>query len=447
MKHEKPLSDQPMMASELRALRGEEPTEQAIDRAVRTMQAPPAPSRAPRPRLLWNATAVAASVGAVALALTMTSSSATAAEFRRISDAVKAQQNRHDRAFRPDEHGNMVMTNETWIEGAKQREVMIDKVGRKSNLIYDGRRQYISYPNEVPFVDDCEPSKIPIEDLAAYLNIEGGRVRSHVKRGSFDMYTIDFSGMSFDLTIDPISKLPVSRDVKDKAGNVFEHNEYDYPADIADGIFTIPSGNEVCDYPKLRDSFAAKLSEPGESKTVGGVTITLKAVLVGRGKVLAVWTGGARGDSGPGTDMFIENYPKPIATGRPEQFSVPSPRAANAPGPTGSTLEQPTIKDASGPNEGIWPTLKMGGQELRGDGAWISGPAITGPIKINVPVWAEDRTRPLILSDGKAHGFHSKMVGRVTFEVKDPIFASSPDRVLFRPDGGAAQTGTASEGP
>lgn len=413
MKHEKQLSETPWVKNELQALRSEESGEHAINRAVRAMQAPVA--RRARPSYIWRTVAVAAGIGAVGLVLTATSRSASAAELRQISAAIHAQQNRHDRAFRPDKNGNMVMTNEDWIAGNKQSEVMILTDGSKSLSIYDGHRNYVSYPGEA-FIDDVEPSKLPIEDLAAYLSIGGGKLVNHVSRGSTDLYTISFTGLIFDIYIDPSTKLPVSRDVKDRAGHVFEHNVYDYPAEIPDTVFAIPAGGPgVTDYPALRASLAGRISGPGEVKTVAGVNVSLKAVIVGKHRVLALWTGGAKGDTVKGSDMIIENGPRVILGGRPEVFDVNS--------------------EASTP--------LAGREELRGDGAWIEGHRYTGTLKINIAVWVEDRTKPLVLKSGKQAGFHSKMVGRVTYDVKHPIFAADPDRVLFRPDGGVREAGVA----
>jgi hypothetical protein len=414
MKQSKSLSDNSRVQAELNALRAEAPREEAVDRTVwafeRTQGVRPVPSRS---RYVWRSAAVATTAGlAVVASLIVTSPKAEAAGLQKIAAAVRAQTIRHDRAYRPDKDGNMVLTNEDWVDGPRQSQVMFDEQGRKSTITYDGRLMYLDYPGSEPTIDEREPSKIPIEDVTAYLNIPGGKVLGHTA-GFPETYTLGFSNMRFKLYINPQTQLPIARDVLDGRGFVVEHNDYDYPASVPESVFAIPRGAKgVSDYPLLRGVLAKRLQDPGETQQIGGVSVTLKAVIVGQHKIMALWTGGGKGEYIPSGNFWVEGVERPYMQARPGAFGVPL-----------ETVDKVKLE----------PEIMVGSRPLRGDAAWFKDTKVKAPFTINIAVWAEDRTKPVILKDGTRAGFHSRMVGRLRFVVKDSIHSADPDVLLWKP--------------
>jgi len=385
------------MRNEMQALRSNEPDPAAIDQTVEKVLAfAPAPARA-RANYVWKAVPLAACLGAGAFFLFGASQSASAASLRRVAEALRHQSIRHAKTYRPGPAGELVQTNEDWIDGKRHTELFIDENGSKTLSGYDGQRMFVYSTKDGGFVDDVEPSGPPVEDIDSYLNIPGAQVTKLVVGREHDVYTITCSNVAFDLYVNPATGLPIRREVLTRRGDLIEKNDYDYPTQIPTSTFKAPAVPGLTDYPALRQELSRRLTRPGQTKEVGGVKISLKAVLYGKSRLLAVWTGGARGGEGGGT--WVEELPKPIALGGPEAF------AANGP--------------------------SVRGEKVSSDGAWYQNLSLDGPFTLNVPVWAEDRSAPI------RGGFRSKIVGRLKFRVTDAIQAADPDRVLVRPSGEA----------
>ncbi len=390
MNQKKPLSDTPWVQNQMQEMRSDEPSPEAIDRAVHSVLA-----YKPTPRyvFVWKAASFATVAGIAGLFVYVTTQPASAAGLHAVADAFRHQSKRHCVTYRPNAGGEMVQTNEDWIDGRKNAMVYRAEDGVTTTSGYNGARIFVvSSKDGGGFVDDMEPSAPPVEDIDAYLKIPGARVLKQTKSGKYDVYSIGFSDCRFDIFVDPATRLPVQRMVMTIRGKVIERNDYDYPSQFSANVFEPPATSDLTDYPALRQEIAQRVAGPGQTKTIGGVTITLKAVLVGKSRILALWTGGAKADAGSTAGMWIEGIKKPIAEGRPS----------------------PTV---------------IAGKELLGDGAWYQGLNVVGPFVINVPVWGPD-------------GTHSKVVGRLTFTVNNPIHAQDPDRVFARPTGGVGVTGS-----
>lgn len=389
------------MRNEMQALRSNEPNPEAVDQTVdRVLAFRPTPAR-PRANYIWKAVPLAACLGAGAFFLLAAPQSANAASLQRIAEALKHQSIRHALTYRPGPNGELQKTNEDWIDGNRHAELFIDAEGDKTLSGYDGQRMFICSAKNGSFVDDMEPSGPPVESIDSYLGTPGGRVKKFVSGPKYDLYTVTFSNVVFNLYVNPSTRLPERREVKTRRGDLIETNNYDYPAQIAPNTFKAPNVPGITNYPALRQELARRLAGPGQTREVGGVKISLKAVLYGKSRLLAVWTGGAKGDKGG--EMWVEELPKPALSARPEVFTVNGP-SAFAP---------------------------VRGEQVSGDGAWYSNLSLDGPFTINVPVWAEDRTAPI------KGGFHSKIVGRLKFRVTDAIFAADPERLLVKPSGEA----------
>ncbi|RYG30880.1 hypothetical protein EON81_24050 [bacterium] len=376
MNPKKLSSESPWMRNELRALRAEAPNPEEVDRAVNAVRAyRPVPNQ---PRHLWKAVPVAACLGIGAFLFLVAPQSAQAASLREIADALKQQTLRHSKTFRPDSSGELLLTNEDWIEGAKHASAFHEADGEKVLTGYDGRTMFRVSSKDGGFIDDVAPSGLPVEDIDSYLQIPGARVLKQTSAGKLNLYTVAYSNVKFDLYVDPATRLPVRRDVLSLQGRLIEKNEYDYPARLSPELFRAPRGGAIFDYLSLRKQLSRRLSQPGQIVKVGGVEISLKAVIIGKSRIIALWTGGAKGE-GKDKGVWIEGMAKPIASGPLEGLQAP----------------------------------------LRGSGVWYANLKLDEPFTINVPVWKDSR----------------KLVGHATFRVGNALRAPDPDRVVFKPSG------------
>ena len=424
MNHKKSASEFNEFAQAKSELRSEQPSDQAVERAVFAMQS--APISSTRKKNPWVLRAGTAAIAAIALVvvLSVTSQKAVASNLKDVSRAVQARSVRYTKTFRPID-GELRLANELWITGEKYLLKMTDGDGT-STIMFDGKRTYIHYPPAPPVVDDTKSSTFPVEDIDTYLRIPNAKVEGVEKvvvdGQNLDKYRISFPAMAFDLFVEPSSRLPVRRDVLG-GGKLLERDYYEYPSTFPADKFDIPTKDAgTTDYPALRVLLDEKLKQPGETKDVNGVKITLKAVIVGRYEVLALWTGGAPGDYIKEGSMWVVGKSRKTAGPRPDPFTVAAPVP---------------LTEAKEP-------IFIEGKPLRGDAAWLDkGVTVKAPFVIDVVAWQEDRSKPNISSKGKNLGFRSKPAGRVQFTVTDPIYASDPERLLWKSSYEGVKTATA----
>lgn len=436
MKQNKQLFNRPGIVEEVQSLRSEQPDPMAIDRAVfRTLDASPRPIRR-QSRLVWRFAAVAGLIVASSSALYLTAQPASAASLHDIAAVFGRQKTLHFVDERPDSNGNPVFRREFWLSGKKYAESSVEADGERLREGYDGSLRYRISSKNGGYVDDTKPMDMSVEDIDSYLDTPNAQVLRHATNlqldgRTVDLYTIGFSNVKFDLYVDPSSHLPLRRDVFTPSGEFTERELYDYPVSMPDTLFSAPTGPEVQDYPQLRAILKSQLSGPGQTKEVGGVKISLKAVILGRDKVLALWTGGVKGEDVREGDMWIEGQERAPGTARPDIFSVTHRMVP------GFAYQFP---------------LTANGQEVLGDAAWLLEGGtnrhryIEGPFTLNVPAWAEDRTRPIVDGKGSVIAYHSKLVGRLSFEVTDLILADDPDSVVWRRDQDEVTTAASGSG-
>jgi len=397
MNQSKRSSESNWVHDQAQALRSETPSAGAIDDTIGKVLAYSAPVAAKRPAYRWRMVPLAAALGAGALFLVITTQPAHARSLHDIAEAVRHQATRHSSTYRPDANGKLVLANEDWISGRRNTMLFVEPDGAKTITGYDGARSFRYSTKYGGFMDDVEPSEPPVEDIDAYLHIPGGRLLKQAHVGNEDVYSLSFSNMAFDLYVNPATGLPMHRDVLTHSGKLIERNIYDYPSSISAETFAPPAG--LTDFPALRQELASRLHAAGQTKSVGGVTISLKAVLVCKSHLLALWSGGAPGSGG---DVWVEGVPKSRA------------RASQSQSPDGFSVA----------------------------GAWYVNAKLDQPFTISIPVWTEDRTRPILGRDGKQLGFQPKLVGHAAFQVSDAMQAEDPDRVVWKPDGKAVGVAT-----
>lgn len=436
MNQKKRFSDRPWVAGEMRALRAEEPKAEAVERAVRIMQAPP-PRRQARSAWVWRTTALAGAAGVMAIVFVVRPQQASAASIKQIADAVRAQVSRHERVYRLDAEGKQALMLETWIAGEKFRTVDYSGDDPRSIVGYDGKLQFRWSPKGGGFVDDVEPTSSPVESIDDYLDSAGNTVvkqQSGVELNgrTADLYVLQYSNVVFDLYADPVSRLPIEREVHDRAGRFIERNDYDYPGDIPESTFEPPSdpGVKLTDFPALRQEAARRLRGPGQRQVVAGVAVTLRAVLVGPRGLLAVWTGGAPPEVRPGAQSGDQTISvKGVTAASSDRYPVPQTALV-------TTCAAPANSQTS-------PVFPAGGP-FYCQIAWFNGTAEhSRAITVEIPVCAQDLTRPLRDNNGRVVGFRSKLVGRARFTVTNPIVADDAQRVLWKPAGEVRETQSA----
>ncbi len=429
MNPKKPLSDASWLGEELQALRAEQPSPESIERTVLLMQAPPPTVNRPRANWKLRAATLAAAAALLVVLVSVGDQRANASTLRQIAEVFRAHRTRHQKTYRPDANGRLALRNEGWQDGDKQSTRFYEPDGTCQITGYDGHVMFNVTLGKGGFVDDGAPSGIPVEDIDTYITIPGAHLLSRalgrqVDGRSVDLYTIGFSDVKFTLFVDPKSQLPVRRDVLTLHGVLIERNEYDYPSLIPAATFRLPAHEKsrVCDYPALRARLQRQLLQGGETKEVAGVRITLRAVLVGSTKVMALWTGGAPVDGSDSKGgLRILGDGQFLMDSAPEPFSVPS----------------------EVPRRNSRAPLFVGKERLFGQQAWYAEPVDwRTPFTIDMPVWEEDRSRPIVSADGRKLGYHSKQVGRLQFVVSHVIRADDPERVLWRPSNDVVETGT-----
>ena len=425
MSHKKQLFDRTWISSEIESLRVEEPNAYAVDRTVSRVleHSPRIGTGHDRSLTTWRVAIAACGLVAGGVTFYATLQPANASSLREIASALKKQHTRHTIDSRPDENGNLAFRGELWIDGKKHAEVYDEPHRGISRSGFDGIHQFQMTAQNRGYVDDASSEGSPIEDVDSYLNIPSPKTVSHIagvelEGKTVDLYKIGFSNVKFDLYVEPSTRLPIRRDVFSTNGHLTEQERYDYPSSIPANTFEPPKTSGLTNYPQLRSKLAVKLKGAGETKEIGGVKITLRAVILGPGKVIALWTGGAKGEDVPGGVMEVENYKTASISARPSSFSLPNQENRN-------------LRSL--------PPLFVGTEQVLGDAAWLLEGGknretyIQGPMTINVPVWAEDRTRPVHGKGDEVIGYHSRLVGRLSFKVSDPIRADEPDRVAWGP--------------
>lgn len=371
MKQMKSSSESHRVRREIQALRAEEPRPEAIDRTVdRVLAYAPEPVRT-RPTRVWRLAPLAAALGVGATLFVVSAQSAKAAGWRAIAEAVRHQTKRHALTYRPDARGNLVLMVEDWVDGLHQAQTFYEPNGERKTIGYDGERMFVYSGGRGGYVDDVEPSNIPLEDLDSYLQISSAHVDGMTKVGGLDLYRVSYSNVRFDLYIAPQTRLPVRRDVLDLKGRLIERNVYDYPKQMAPALFRAPEAAGLTDYSEMRRRLAEQARQPGLAKG----DVSLRAVIVGPSRIIALWTGSP---SPSGSGIWIEGMPKPAVSG--------------------------SLKS----------TVHFGGETLAGNGAWYTDlKGLRAPFTVNVPVMGKG---------GK--------VDRLTFRVTHPIWVADPDRLI-----------------
>lgn len=312
---------------------------------------------------------------------------ANAASIRLISEAQRAQKTRHQRSFVKDESGKLVLLNEIWQDGEKYAMKFFNSDGLLSGWnTFDGFEMHLYSPADPAngrvasaINDDTEPSALPLETLDDYLNIPALQPVSKKINSSFDgtkcdLYIFGRSGY-YKVYIDPSTRLPIGRIVSAKG--FYEKDYYDYPATIDYKIFGQPdvAGVEFWSYPQMRVNLQAKLKETLQVAEIGGKKVEVKAVVEGDYATAVIWRG---------TD-FSSSY---------RDFAKANGGLAN--------MKEFTAADGVTYNVGL---------------VYRQGRPITS---IKIPV----------------RDASGKLVGNVSVDMTDQLVCPSPERLLWKPEGG-----------
>lgn len=315
---------------ELRALREPMADSHGMSDAIRTMQASPA-QRSPRfnPWVLRLGSVGLAAIG-IAVGVSLTTSKAFAQELKDIASSTKQHVRQHTKSYLFGGNPEPMSVVELWTSENFQKMVQYQNGKLQVSNVSDGSLRYNYYSGGLPGgmppdasidVDQGEP--LPIETIESMLNSEFFRKHRIAKQTgvmlngrAYDYY--DFANGYYRMWVDPATKLPVQREIYDKGKTLWERDIYEYPAEFSSDTFKAPDipGMTYFDYPTARTRLEAALAAPGTTRSVGGVKVTLKAIIKDRQSLTVLFesTGGGgkfndvRRLPIPNVRFFTENF-------------------------------------------------------------------------------------------------------------------------------------------
>lgn len=279
--------------------------------AIRAMQAEPVKAR---PFLKWSLGFGTASIIAIALILgsSLATSNAYAGELQKVALTQSHQKRVYQKAWLFSDSGKPIHVLEFWTDHGRQAHRQTSSDGKlQVAIVADGKLRYSYFPatRSIPtyaYVDEDRDPHFDIETIDSILSsrsFKGYKIakKSGVKLNGrlCDYYSI--ANGYYRVWVDPATKLPLQREIHDKGVSLWKRDVYQYPASFSESTFKpVPlEGVTYFDYITARARLKEVLSKPGQSQTVGGVTINLKGVVKDSGDLRVLWsTTGSRGSAG-----------------------------------------------------------------------------------------------------------------------------------------------------
>jgi len=205
--------------------------------------------------------------------------------------AVRTQPARFEEVLKPDANGHFYVYFDQWGEGDKYANRMTDGSGETradGHLVYNywnfGGAHYQRVDTGQPVGIDS----VGVEEfISVFKLLRVENAGPHLERYEFNIHQ--------DLLVDTTTNLPTERVVYNDDGTVMEIHRYRFFAHLDARIFEpdIKPGATFYDIPQDRRRLAAMVAEPPQRTTVAGVSVSLYAVIVGRGgRVGAIVSGG-----------------------------------------------------------------------------------------------------------------------------------------------------------
>ena len=339
-------------------------------------------------RLLYTFAAAAAVLGGVML-LPRT---ARPVSLHDVGQAIKEYHSWYEQTYRPDSSGRLQLANEFWEAPGKSTWIEWRDGKLASEMRFNGKLHYQYLPAEKSQrITSWGMDGMPLSTVESFEQFKLLDVRPEGKllRYRFAIHQ--------DLLIDPATKLPVERDVYHRDGSILEIHKIFLTNHIDDQIFeaAVKPGVPLFDIPAAQAAVRARLSGTPQTQVVGGVAVSLHAVIIENGphamRCGAVLVGGVERPTGAPEHILIVGVTAPES--RP-QFK--------------------NVFDID-PNPGEKTPLIVGGKVAHLERAgWPVMPPIPDRFTLRVPVW----------------GSGSKFAGWAEFEVVDPIRTESIEEVL-----------------
>lgn len=249
--------------------------------------------------------------------------------------------------------------------------------------------------------------------------------------GTFDEYELETAQAKTSIKkriyVDPQSQMVRFIDtIAHSEENDFETSiEMLYPtaAELAQTEPKLPPGYPVVNPDELKNRFTKEIQEPVETKTVGGIKVTLYGVVIrAPGDIRAITTGGAPRDYQDTThELLVLDHPTWVFRDRPW--------------PVGPLTQIPDPDYRIGNRRVISPYRIAGKEYVVESSRRVIRGEVPKEITIRVPVWKYDRTHPL---KGMDRTFYpSRFVGYVTFKTNK----------IYEMPGGISNGGAAAQLP
>ncbi len=308
MNYNNQQSSDEIIDRELQALREPVVSMHGVGDAIRTMQQTPKSKRTLNLRWPIGIGSVAVAAGAVILVGSLSTGKAYAGELHAVSAAQLSQQNMIMKCANFVGHETPEWTTEWYKDHDREASFEYREHGRLQNLsIGDGTRRYVyGAGSSLPDGYVAKPGAQIDEDNSHHFTI--GTVDSYLKDDFFKTRKIekqtgvDLNGRTCDLYllakgyyriwVDQATRLPIQREVYSKGVTLWERDTYEYPTVMPEDKFKEPTipGITTFDYIAARKTVTDSFSQPGLVQKVGGVTISLKAVVKDENIVVALWT-------------------------------------------------------------------------------------------------------------------------------------------------------------
>lgn len=288
---------------ELQALRQPASSVHGLGDAILAMKATP---KAKRPTLgtwMLRLSPLAIAAGAF-LAFSLSPAKAYAQELGEIADAQHHRMAKFQKSYIFAGESQPLGISELYLEGDREcfREFSPDGTLQSMN-VRDGHRvyrYYIGSPKEgvrtSASIEEDSGGELSITTLDSMLTSDFFSKRKIVKQSGVKLNGMtcdyyDFANGYYRLWINPKTKLPIQREVWDRGKTLWERDVYEYPVSFPNTTFEakVP-GVTFFDYPSTRTRLESKIADGGQVKSVGGVSICLKALIRDPQGILAIFT-------------------------------------------------------------------------------------------------------------------------------------------------------------
>ncbi len=419
MNYNNQQSSDEIIDRELQALREPVESMHGVGDAIRTMQETPKSKRTLNLRWPIGIGSVAVAASAIILVGSLSTGKAYAGELHAISAAQLGQHTMIMKCANFVGHETPEWTTEWYLDHQRHASFEYRDHGRLQYMeVGDGTRRFTysagsTSPSgyvvkEQALIDEDTSSLMTIGTVDSYLKDDFFKARKIEKQTNVDLNgrTCDLYLLAngcYRIWVDQATRLPIQREVYSKGVTLWERDTYEYPATMPEDKFKEPTipGITAFDYIAARKTVTDSFTQPGQVQTVGGVTISLKAMVKDENQIVALWTtSGLDGRTDFAVNLQVEGAQNQDKLGEVVESNLPS--------------VDRTILNAR---------LRV-----------IYGQPFKLPTTVKIAVWSGDNGK--LDKNGKPV---KKFVGWATFAVDQVIDAPHIENLLHRPVQGTGE--------